>query len=681
MKTNQLPPQLRFSTLNLFKLFVATLATLFALLTASAQGEWKWAHYWTGNDDPLNSYNAYNYVTRTAFDNDGNVYVFGSFGGNASLHTENGTAHFFDNSTFVTNNSPGTFLAKFDSIGDMVWVKVIKSLNNSCCMPYDMLLRDDKITIAGEYGFQLNDVTQFWFLDTLIDAQCALSYPSGTVHPPYTFGYFSYFATFDLDGNKLENHFVHTLSRERPGGFSQNKPLSNRIVGSHPICVDSHGNTFIAMSTYYGGSDTLPYTIVVDGDSAKTYQILLPGNCYNDNQLIYNLMICKFTPTWELDWMKLMVDHTEGLSPYIPYDTVHPYFMPYMGGMSIDEQDNLYISGYLWQMDLMHEHNQYPIHIYWDNSHYSSVLGKGMAYYFPFIVKYSPDGNVSWANQAYMHELQAGTWQCQVDWTDNVVADNRVYLMGRTVYNDNYPSIYYFDNENNNMPVTQSASYFVCFNKQNGFFESYGIVPGEKSDYGLGKTLRPAVSNNHFIGLAKDYYSRYYLLCYFNTNGQFMGADTITHEYNTFNANQNVTTDNKGHLLCDFVNNQNLTFGHDFTLNFTDYNSHAVIAYRSDPSILEPYPVDSTAVPQYDERLSEIRLYPNPATDRVVIESPEGLPVGMVAVTNESGQLLFLQPATSCRTELSVRNLPAGLYVAHVSTSVGSTAIKFVVRN
>ena len=160
-----------------------------------------------------------------------------------------------------------------------------------------------------------------------------------------------------------------------------------------------------------------------------------------------------------------------------------------------------------------------------------------------------------------------------------------------------------------------------------------------------------------------------------------MGADTITHEYNTFNANQNVTTDNKGHLLCDFVNNQNLTFGHDFTLNFTDYNSHAVIAYRSDPSILEPYPEDSTAVPQYDERLSEIRLYPNPATDRVVIESPEGLPVGMVAVTNESGQLLFLQPATSCRTEISVRDLPSGLYVAHVSTSVGSTAIKFVVRN
>ena len=27
-----------------------------------AQGNWLWANYWTGNDDPLSSTNAYNYV-------------------------------------------------------------------------------------------------------------------------------------------------------------------------------------------------------------------------------------------------------------------------------------------------------------------------------------------------------------------------------------------------------------------------------------------------------------------------------------------------------------------------------------------------------------------------------------------------------------------------------------------
>ena len=41
---------------NKLSLFVATLATLFSFLAASAQGEWKWAHYWTGGDGTLGSY-------------------------------------------------------------------------------------------------------------------------------------------------------------------------------------------------------------------------------------------------------------------------------------------------------------------------------------------------------------------------------------------------------------------------------------------------------------------------------------------------------------------------------------------------------------------------------------------------------------------------------------------------
>lgn len=46
--------------------------------------------------------------------------------------------------------------------------------------------------------------------------------------------------------------------------------------------------------------------------------------------------------------------------------------------------------------------------------------------------------------------------------------------------------------------------------------------------------------------------------------------------------------------------------------------------------------------------------------------------------TKTARRTLF-DPATSCRTEISVRDLPAGLYVAHVSTAAGTTAIKFVV--
>ena len=144
---------------------------------------------------------------------------------------------------------------------------------------------------------------------------------------------------------------------------------------------------------------------------------------------------------------------------------------------------------------------------------------------------------------------------------------------------------------------------------------------------------------------------------------------------------QKTIANNHGGILCDRIASQDLSFGHDLTLNFTEHgNSHAVFAYKYDPSILEPYPVDSTAVAQYDERLDRVRLYPNPAADHITIESPEDLPINAVAVTNLAGQLLFIQPVGNIRTEVNVRNLASGTYIAHINTSTGNTERKFVVK-
>ena len=83
---------------------------------------------------------------------------------------------------------------------------------------------------------------------------------------------------------------------------------------------------------------------------------------------------------------------------------------------------------------------------------------------------------------------------------------------------------------------------------------------------------------------------------------------------------------------------------------------------------------------QYDERLNRVRLYPNPASDHITIESPEDLPINAVAVTNLAGQLLFIQPVGNTRTEVSVRNLAPGTYIAHVETKAGMVDRKFVVK-
>ena len=129
------------------------------------------------------------------------------------------------------------------------------------------------------------------------------------------------------------------------------------------------------------------------------------------------------------------------------------------------------------------------------------------------------------------------------------------------------------------------------------------------------------------------------------------------------------------------MNSQNLTFGHDLTLDLLgDTHSHAIIALKYDPSILEPYPEEPVEVKKYDERLDRIRLYPNPAADHITIESPEDVPINAVAVTNLAGQFLGVRIVDATHADINVRDLPAGTYIAHINTRMGNTERKFVVK-
>ena len=99
---------------------VAFLATAFP---ASAQGEWKWAKWWSGTDGLSNAY--YNTITNTAFDEDGNFYVYGSMGGTPVYDGIN--LQFVNNAQVLNKNERSILLAKFDTLGNMLWYKVVKS--------------------------------------------------------------------------------------------------------------------------------------------------------------------------------------------------------------------------------------------------------------------------------------------------------------------------------------------------------------------------------------------------------------------------------------------------------------------------------------------------------------------------------------------------------------------------
>ena len=279
-----------------------------------------------------------------------------------------------------------------------------------------------------------------------------------------------------------------------------------------------------------------------------------------------------------------------------------------------------------------------------------------------------------------MKHAPTATWYNKIYWTDNCVTENSVYLLGDTRVSEGYSSLFYFDNENNDMDISQSSCYFVRFNRENGGFENSGVFPGEKTCFGSGKTAKPAVVHNHLLCLSKDFFNRYFILGQFNTNGTFKKGDTIVNNSGTMSANQEVVINETGHILTSFITTQDLSFGHDLTLNFDDHqHSHAVVALRYDPSILEPYPEDSTGIAEHSVKVN-VRLWPNPATDKITIESEDTFPIKSVCIADMQGTIVGILPVDDTRCTLNVSNLSAGTYIAHVETKAGISDCKFVVK-
>lgn len=665
------------------------LTFLFALCvaqTAFSQGEWMWVNYWTGNDDPFDSNHRLNHVVSTAFDDDGNVYVYGSIGGNARLYDQTSSTWFSDIAPVVAANTQGCVLVKFDSLGNYLWSRMVKKSKQGECQPYDMVLHGNRIYIAGQYYFDHSMNENLWFLDTLVTQQTALSYlATGECHPPYSLGHYSFFSVLDLDGNVLESHFVKTLTRELHNGMPGELTLFDSMNCGCPICIDSQGNIYLAVHNSYGGVDTMPFTVVIDEDPSRTYPLYLPGNCDSIQTLINAMMLYKFSPAWELEWMKLVVDHVELEYQDGIVDTLYPFTFMYqlLEGMSVDENDNLYLSGLLENIELLMENyfdvnSLSKVRIYWDSVHYATVDDRGLAWNLPFVIKYDSDGDILWSNQAYMKESPSTGATNSIEWTDNTYYNNSVYLAGMFQILPNLDGFCYFDNENNAVNGSEHTTLFVRFNSQNGHCESFGVVPGGTVT-SLGDPATPAVINNHlaFLPMQRLYPDKNYLLAHFNIDGTFERADTIYMTNNTATREQRVLFNDDGRILCDFVCNQDPAFGQDISLYFDDHQrSHAMVACRYDPSILIPYPVDSTGVAQH-EAPSPVRIYPNPTGGLLHIENGEA-PVERIAVSDLSGRELLARPVSGNRCEVDVSALSDGMYVVKVECAGKTYTGKFV---
>ena len=669
----------------LFQLLV--LSALFAVIfpTASAQGEWKWAHYWTGGGGNLNE--VFNKITNTAFDEEGNIYVYGTMGGNARLDGE--MLMFSDNSDVITTSEHSILLAKFDTLGTMLWYKVIKCNSAYRSIPKWMTVKNDRIYITGTTGMWGDYNYWLYYIDTLITKADVLSLPESERKPPYKRSHWSFFSQLDLDGNRLEDHFMEAYSREyfENGNDSIRKvePICASNTELTPMHVDNAGNIYMFGQFVYAGNEEQPYTIVIDGDSSKTYDLYLPGSSCSHSTL-WNVMFYKFTPNWELDFAKLMVQSTEGIATSweLVGDSINPQFTIYPEWLSCDHNDNMYFSGYmeLAMWDNGNSLHQYPVKVYFDSLHYASIIDESGTRRLNFVLKYNSGGDILWCNQIYTKGHPTNPDQISHgELYGNCYQDGSLYLTGRgcSVLDENV-GIFFDSTCTMRLHGPQNISktnvgFFVRYDATSGNYINYGVVPAIEGNSSASPGPVLAVINNRVFALSLyKQFSWNPAIIQWSNEGNFIchiPFSTGQSELGTVNANQ------KGTLLVDMVAFSPVTFSNNVVADCNNQpNSHAVFALYHNPEFTTPY----VGISNYGEKLSDLRIWPNPANNSLNVVSDNN-PIDYITIMDLNGKILMRKNVGNNIAILNVSLLPAGTYLLETVGKGEISVKKFVKHN
>ena len=613
-------------------MLIAQCASNFVL----AQGEWKWAHYWSGNGGDYN--NIFNKIYNTAFDDNGNIYVYGTMGGNAVF--DGITLSFSNNSDVITTAEHTVLLAKFDTLGNMLWYKIVKCSNREggVSRAHWMEVKDDKVYILGnmnldyvDYYATVNNVWLYYF-DTLITGPQVHEIPVEQRRPPYKTGRYTYFATFDLDGNLLDNHFMTTYSRETYlSGDRRVAPLCE--LQNTPMHVDNSGNTYIYTFLEYKGSEENPFTLIVDGDTNKSYDIYLPGTWQEDSRVpsLHNMLICKFSPTGELVFAKRMIDHTEGIVPSWEYlrDSINPSYLAYPTGLSFDDEDNMYVSGQL--IVAMHDYDdggqlhQYPAHIYWDSSHYATIHDMSGAARLNFVIKYDTNGNVQWCNQIYTQGNSSFPDFSIVQLFGISYYNHFLYLSGRGTYRlGGYAGIFFDEAHSQQLfgpqNIETNIGFFARYDAVSGEYINYGVVPIIEGNSSATPGTGLSVINNRVFSLSTyKQYSFDPAIIQWTVDGSFINHIPFACaelEPGAVNINQN------GEIIVDMVAYSSVIFSENIQADCNvPYLSKSVFALYHNPEFATPFVGDDTTniTSYYDKRENDIYLYPNPTSGQTSI--------------------------------------------------------------
>jgi hypothetical protein len=253
-------------------------------------------------------------------------------------------------------------------------------------------------------------------------------------------------------------------------------------------------------------------------------------------------------------------------------------------------------------------------------------------------------------------------------WRGSCFADNHIYVVGSGAVKS-AASLSFDDQGHCLQPFTDNhftTAFFVRYNATTGQYTNYGIIPAENAQ----PAQIPAVLGNRILTFSNK--SAIYQWC---IDGTFINEVDLSSTDMAGLRYSSLLIDDNGNLLLGFPTTSSGIIGNGISYGNPTGESSAVFALYHNPEFATPY----VGIPEYDGPEPEVRLWPNPTTDKITIESEEEFPVKSVAITDMQGQLLAILPVNDVRCTLNVRNLAPGTYIAHVQTKAGVSEVKFVV--
>lgn len=711
------------------KKHILILALLAVFGLANGQ-TWRWAHSFGGIASNY-GYNR-NWIKNMAMDEEGNLYIIGSFGRNCRMD---------DSIRFPTpmtgsGEHETALIAKFAPDGSLVWERQMKE-KDSGAEGYSMEIKGDRLYIMANIGmYNMADGEYMIYWDSTMYRNTLINIPDSERTLPFIFGHWTALITADLDGNIIDNHFVRMTGGSFPWalcGFS--------ATDGFFLHVDDSGDMYTFSNHTLFDSIDVRYLVYSDNDYSKSTTI-------QSNAIKHNVLLTKYAPDGTPLWCKWMFQHSD-----IEADRWSgPISRLQLTGFASDESGNMYVCGQLTTRPI----EEYPRHIYFDEAGYHNIRIDHEKQYergTSFIVKYDKNGNVLWTNQPYStlgsHDQSYGNaW-----FHDCKVADSSVYILYSG--GSNLGARVYFDNDTSlHLPMSDSWDYaasvgFLKLDQATGRYVTHCRVEG-----GAGDDNGLAIANNkvfifHPYGPHNHKDSIHATI--FSTAGTLISTTPIVpyHSEKTKNIYPSAV-DSLGHLAIAFAIQDIPDFTLD-TLHFPGKNGiyNVCFAMAYDSLMAAPYEIpyhklravpnvegygtvtgsgryhentrvrttatpapgyhfvnwtdgddhnprmvcvskDTTVVAVFKKdggnpgtRIDTVpaipfTLTPNPAHDQVAITCQQNQ--AQLTLHNAMGHEVLRTKTEQGRALIPLKNLPAGVYFVTLTTPEGSSTQRLVVE-